>query len=203
MPPSAQPIETGQEAEALICWSAGSNAEGLWPTTAFDADNGPRRAVCLRADRVQRARRDADVAGLHRATRARLTNLQPSFAKRRLMLGRFLHFGCGYRGCVDRHGRGRQPVVGHCRSDKLAADHHGTITTIGRRTSQGQAVGLQRGQAERHHHRAVKCGSTVRAIRIFTPIPRSTGERPHDGRQRRIDRRADAPRCRGDRHQRR
>lgn len=42
-------IETGQEAEALICWSAGSKGEGRWPTTAFEADNGPRRPyACAR-----------------------------------------------------------------------------------------------------------------------------------------------------------
>lgn len=31
-------IEAGQEAEALVCWSAGG-AGGQWPTTAADADN--------------------------------------------------------------------------------------------------------------------------------------------------------------------
>ena len=35
-------IETGQEAEALVCWSAGGNGEGPWPTTAVEADNRPR-----------------------------------------------------------------------------------------------------------------------------------------------------------------
>lgn len=34
-------IETGQEAEALVCWSAGGKGEGPWPATAVDADNRP------------------------------------------------------------------------------------------------------------------------------------------------------------------
>lgn len=42
-------IEAGQEAEALVCWSAGSNGEGPWPTTAIDADNRPGRPyACAR-----------------------------------------------------------------------------------------------------------------------------------------------------------
>ena len=34
-------IETGQEAEALVCWSAGGNGDGPWPATAREADNRP------------------------------------------------------------------------------------------------------------------------------------------------------------------
>ena len=34
-------IEAGQEAEALVCWSAGGNGAGAWPTTAVEADNRP------------------------------------------------------------------------------------------------------------------------------------------------------------------
>lgn len=42
-------IEAGQEAEALVCWSSGGNAEGPWPTTADDADNAPGRPyACAR-----------------------------------------------------------------------------------------------------------------------------------------------------------
>jgi hypothetical protein len=41
-------IETGQEAEALICWSAGG-AGGEWPVTAADADNrADRPYACAR-----------------------------------------------------------------------------------------------------------------------------------------------------------
>lgn len=41
-------IETGQEAEALICWSAGG-AGGEWPVTAADADNRAERPyACAR-----------------------------------------------------------------------------------------------------------------------------------------------------------
>lgn len=40
-------IEAGQEAEALVCWSAVGN--GPWPATAFDADNAPGRPyACAR-----------------------------------------------------------------------------------------------------------------------------------------------------------
>lgn len=40
-------IETGQEAEALVCWSAGGN--GPWPATAVEADNRPGRSyACAR-----------------------------------------------------------------------------------------------------------------------------------------------------------
>ena len=39
-------IEAGQEAEALVCWSAGS---GTWPRTAAEADNRPDRPyACAR-----------------------------------------------------------------------------------------------------------------------------------------------------------
>lgn len=42
-------IETGQEAEALVCWSARANDEKLWPVTAADADNRPGRSyACAR-----------------------------------------------------------------------------------------------------------------------------------------------------------
>ena len=34
-------IETGQEAEALVCWSAGGSGDGPWPATAREADNRP------------------------------------------------------------------------------------------------------------------------------------------------------------------
>lgn len=51
-------IETGQEAEALVCWSAGGDGEGPWPVTAVDADNRPgtpyacaRIAYSIRGDR--------------------------------------------------------------------------------------------------------------------------------------------------------
>ena len=41
-------IETGQEAEALVCWSAGG-AGGEWPTTTADADNRAGRPyACAR-----------------------------------------------------------------------------------------------------------------------------------------------------------
>lgn len=41
-------IETGHEAEALVCWSAGSG-EGVWPATAREADNRPGRPyACVR-----------------------------------------------------------------------------------------------------------------------------------------------------------
>lgn len=41
-------IETGQEAEALVCWSAGA-AGGQWPATAADADNrADRPYACAR-----------------------------------------------------------------------------------------------------------------------------------------------------------
>jgi hypothetical protein len=36
-------IEKGQEAEALVCWSAGGNGAGPWPSTAVEADNRPGR----------------------------------------------------------------------------------------------------------------------------------------------------------------
>ncbi|HET6525607.1 hypothetical protein [Sphingopyxis sp.] len=42
-------IEAGQEAEALVCWSAGGSGEGVWPTTAREADNRPGRPyACAR-----------------------------------------------------------------------------------------------------------------------------------------------------------
>lgn len=42
-------IEAGQEAEALVCWSAGGSGEGVWPATAREADNRPgRRYACAR-----------------------------------------------------------------------------------------------------------------------------------------------------------
>lgn len=51
-------IETGQEAEALVCWSAGGKSEGPWPATAVDADNSAgtpyacaRIAYSIRGDR--------------------------------------------------------------------------------------------------------------------------------------------------------
>ena len=41
-------IETGQEAEALVCWTAGG-AGDQWPVTAADADNRPGRPyACAR-----------------------------------------------------------------------------------------------------------------------------------------------------------
>ncbi|RYD39558.1 MAG: hypothetical protein EOP63_19560 [Sphingomonadales bacterium] len=41
-------IEGGQEAEALVCWSAG-NGTGPWPATAVEADNRPGRSyACAR-----------------------------------------------------------------------------------------------------------------------------------------------------------
>lgn len=40
-------IEAGQEAEALVCWSAGGT--GVWPSTAREADNRPGRPyACAR-----------------------------------------------------------------------------------------------------------------------------------------------------------
>ncbi|ABF53139.1 hypothetical protein [Sphingopyxis alaskensis] len=40
-------IEAGQEAEALVCWSA--RGEGAWPVTAEEADNRPGRPhACVR-----------------------------------------------------------------------------------------------------------------------------------------------------------
>jgi hypothetical protein len=42
-------IEAGQEAEALVCWSAGGNDTGPWPTTAVEADNRAGRSyACAR-----------------------------------------------------------------------------------------------------------------------------------------------------------
>ncbi|MDO9362735.1 MAG: hypothetical protein Q7T60_07400 [Sphingopyxis sp.] len=42
-------IEAGQEAEALVCWSAGGNGEGPWPATAAEADNAPQSSyACAR-----------------------------------------------------------------------------------------------------------------------------------------------------------
>jgi hypothetical protein len=42
-------IEAGQEAEALVCWSAGGGSEERWPATAVDADNAPGSAyACSR-----------------------------------------------------------------------------------------------------------------------------------------------------------
>lgn len=42
-------IEAGQEAEALVCWSAGGNGAGPWPATAIEADNRPGRPyACAR-----------------------------------------------------------------------------------------------------------------------------------------------------------
>lgn len=42
-------IETGQEAEALVCWSAGGKGDGPWPATAREADNRPGRGfACAR-----------------------------------------------------------------------------------------------------------------------------------------------------------
>lgn len=42
-------IEAGQEAEALVCWSAGGAGEGPWPVTTADADNRPGRPyACAR-----------------------------------------------------------------------------------------------------------------------------------------------------------
>jgi len=35
-------IEAGQQAEALVCWSAGGDGGGRWPVTATDADNAPQ-----------------------------------------------------------------------------------------------------------------------------------------------------------------
>ncbi|MGH6632999.1 hypothetical protein [Sphingopyxis sp.] len=42
-------IENGQEAEALVCWSAGGNGSVPWPATAVEADNLPGRPyACAR-----------------------------------------------------------------------------------------------------------------------------------------------------------
>lgn len=42
-------IETGQEAEALVCWSAGGDGAGVWPMTAAQADNqADRPYACAR-----------------------------------------------------------------------------------------------------------------------------------------------------------
>ena len=42
-------IEGGQEAEALVCWSAGGNGAGPWPATAVEADNRAGRSyACAR-----------------------------------------------------------------------------------------------------------------------------------------------------------
>jgi len=42
-------IEGGQEAEALVCWSAGGTGTGPWPATAIEADNLPGRSyACAR-----------------------------------------------------------------------------------------------------------------------------------------------------------
>ena len=40
---------TLQEAEALVCWSAGANGGAPWPATAVEADNRPGRSyACAR-----------------------------------------------------------------------------------------------------------------------------------------------------------
>ena len=41
-------IEAGDEAEALVCWSAGGNGDGPWPATAREADSEPGRYACAR-----------------------------------------------------------------------------------------------------------------------------------------------------------
>lgn len=42
-------IEGGQEAEALVCWSAGGDGAGPWPATGVEADNRPGRPyACAR-----------------------------------------------------------------------------------------------------------------------------------------------------------
>lgn len=41
-------IEAGEEAEALVCWSAGGNGDGPWPATAREADNESGRYACAR-----------------------------------------------------------------------------------------------------------------------------------------------------------
>lgn len=41
-------IEAGQQAEALVCWSAGGNGGNSWPATAREADNEPGRYACAR-----------------------------------------------------------------------------------------------------------------------------------------------------------
>lgn len=42
-------IEAGQEAEALVCWSAGGSGENIWPATAREAGNRPGRPyACAR-----------------------------------------------------------------------------------------------------------------------------------------------------------
>jgi len=42
-------IEAGTEAEALVCWTAGGDGPGVWPTTAADADNRAGRGyACAR-----------------------------------------------------------------------------------------------------------------------------------------------------------
>ncbi|WP_039572987.1 hypothetical protein [Sphingopyxis fribergensis] len=42
-------IEAGPEAEALVCWSAGSNDTARWPETAVEADNRAGRSyACAR-----------------------------------------------------------------------------------------------------------------------------------------------------------
>lgn len=42
-------IEAGQQAEALVCWTAGGTGEAPWPVTADDADNRPDRPyACAR-----------------------------------------------------------------------------------------------------------------------------------------------------------
>jgi hypothetical protein len=41
-------IEAGDEAEALVCWSAGGNGDGPWPATAREANSEPGRYACAR-----------------------------------------------------------------------------------------------------------------------------------------------------------
>ncbi len=42
-------IEAGQEAEALVCWAAGGDSSGPWPTTTAEADNRAGRPyACAR-----------------------------------------------------------------------------------------------------------------------------------------------------------
>lgn len=53
-------IETGKEAEALVCWTAGGDGSGPWPPTAIEADNRPGRTyACARI--VYSVRGDAPV----------------------------------------------------------------------------------------------------------------------------------------------
>ncbi|WP_260582662.1 hypothetical protein [Sphingopyxis sp. PET50] len=59
-------IEAGQQAEALVCWSAGGDGAGAWPSDGARGRQPAGARLRLRAHRLQPARRIPGVARLHR-----------------------------------------------------------------------------------------------------------------------------------------